>query len=217
MKDLIPVWKPTNMTSYDVIRKIQSINSEIKVGHCGTLDPFASGVLLLCFGKNTKNISKFMLLNKVYHATINLNEETDTLDLTGKTIKKKNKSIKITKKNIEKSILELTGINTSQIPPYFSAKKFHGLKMYEYARNDIFIRRKPSLVNIHSISLKGYSDTAIKIKVNCGKGVYIRSIARDLAYKLKTYGYLKELVRSEIGDYNISNCYQIEDLPNVCS
>ena len=89
--------------------------------------------------------------------------------------------------------------------------------MYEYARNDIFIRRKPSLVDIHSISLKSYSNSSIKIKVNCGKGVYIRSIARDLAYKLKTYGYLKELIRSEIGEYNISNCYQIEDLPDVCS
>ncbi len=152
MEDLIPVWKPINMTSYDVIRKIQSINSKIKVGHCGTLDPFASGVLLLCIGKNTKNISKFMSLNKVYHATINLNEETDTLDLTGKIIRKNNNSIKITKKKIEKSMLDLTGINTSQIPPYFSAKKFHGLKMYEYARNDIFIRRKASLVDIHSIS-----------------------------------------------------------------
>lgn len=205
------------MTSYDVIRKIQSINSKIKVGHCGTLDPFASGVLLLCIGKNTKNISKFMSLNKVYHATINLNEETDTLDLTGKIIRKNNNSIKITKKKIEKSMLDLTGINTSQIPPYFSAKKFHGLKMYEYARNDIFIRRKASLVDIHSISLKGYSNSSIKIKVNCGKGVYIRSIARDLAYKLKTYGYLKELIRSEIGDYNISNCYQIKDLQSVCS
>ena len=217
MKDFIPVWKPTNMTSYDVIRKIQSINNKIKVGHCGTLDPFASGVLLLCTGKNTKNISKFMLLNKVYDATISLNEETDTLDLTGKIIKKNNKSIKITKKNIEKCLLNLTGIKTRQIPPYFSAKKFHGLKMYEYARKDIFIRRKPSLVDIYSISLKSYTDSSIKIKVNCGKGVYIRSIARDLAYKLKTYGHLKELTRTEIGGYNISNCYQIEDLPNVCS
>lgn len=217
MNDLIPVWKPTNMTSYDVIREVQSINSKIKVGHCGTLDPFASGVLLLCFGKNTKNISKYMSLNKVYYATINLNQETDTLDLTGKIIKTNSKCIKITKKNIEKSLLDLCGKNTYQIPPYFSAKKFHGLKMYEYARKDIFIRRKPSLVDIHSISLKEYSNHSIKIKVNCGKGVYIRSIARDLAYKLKTYGYLTELERSAIGDYNISNCYQIKDLPNVCS
>ena len=129
MRELIPIWKPKDISSYDVIRKIKSYNNNIKVGHCGSLDPFASGVLLVCSGKNTKNISKYMSLIKVYTATIKLNEETDTLDYTGKIIKiNNNKNLTISKNDIEKSILKLVGENVPQVPPYYSAKKFYGLK-----------------------------------------------------------------------------------------
>ena len=104
MNNLLPIWKPINLSSYDVIRKIKSYNNTTKLGHCGTLDPFASGVLLICTGENTKNVSNYMILKKVYEATIKLHQETDTLDNTGEIIKNKNKKINISKVMIEKSI-----------------------------------------------------------------------------------------------------------------
>ena len=218
MKELIPIWKPKDISSYDVIRKIKSFDNNIKLGHCGTLDPFASGVLLVCSGKNTKNISEYMSLSKVYTATIKLNEETDTLDYTGEIIKINNKNkITISKNDIEKSILKLVGENVPQVPPYYSAKKFYGLRMYQYARNNIFVRRKPVLVKINSIDIADFSNEYIKINVKCGKGVYIRSIARDLAYNLNTCGHLVELTRTKIGEYDYSNCFKYEDLKNVCT
>jgi len=217
MKELIPIWKPENISSYDVIRKIKSYRKNIKLGHCGTLDPFASGVLLVCSGKNTKNISQYMSLGKVYTATIKLNEETDTLDNTGKIIKINKKKLTISKSDIEKSILKLVGENVPQVPPYFSAKKFYGLKMYQYARNNIFVRRKPMPVNINSIDIIDFSNDYIKIKVKCGKGVYIRSIARDLANNLNSCGHLIELSRVKIGEYDYSSCFKYEDLKNVCA
>ncbi len=217
MNDLLPIWKPINLSSYDVIRKIKSYNNKTKLGHCGTLDPFASGVLLICTGNNTKNISNYMILKKVYEATIKLHQETDTLDNTGKIIKNKNIKTNISKIMIEKSINKIVGENVYQTPPYFSAKKFHGLKMYEYARKNIFIRRKPSKVSIYSIKIIDYSDNYIKINIECGKGVYIRSIARDLALNLNTFGHLTELTRLKIGNYDYSSCLKYEDLKNVCA
>ena len=217
MNDLLPIWKPLHITSYDVIRKIKSFNNKSKLGHCGTLDPFASGVLLVCTGDNTKNITNYMLMKKVYQATIKLHEETDTLDNTGLIIRSRYKKIYISKNNIKKSIDKIVGTNVDQIPPYFCAKKFHGLKMYEYARNNVFIRKKPNKVNIYSIDIVDYSDKYIKINVECGKGVYIRSIARDLALNLNTYGHLTELTRLKIGTYDYSNCLKYEDLKNACT
>ena len=217
MNKLLPIWKPVDITSYDVIRKIQSYNKNIKLGHCGTLDPFASGVLLICSGENTKNISDYMSLRKVYQATVKLHQETDTLDCTGEVIKYKKEQITISKDDIKKSKNKLVGENIFQVPPYYSAKKFHGLKMYQYARNDIFIRRKPCKVNIYSIDIVDFSNEYIKINIECGKGVYIRAIARDLALNLKTFGHLVELTRMKIGDYQYSNCFKFEELKYVCS
>lgn len=217
MKDLLPVWKPLNLTSYDVIRKIKTYNNKFKLGHCGTLDPFATGVLLVCTGDNTKNINNYMLLKKVYQATIKLHEETDTLDNTGSIIKSKYNKSDITKFDIKKSIDKIIGEGVEQIPPYFCAKKFHGLKMYDYARNNVFIRKKPNKVDIYSIKLINFSNNYIIVNVECGKGVYIRSIARDLALNLNTFGHLTELTRLKIGDYDYSNCLKYEDLKNACT
>ena len=217
MNSWVFIDKPKNITSFEVIKRLKKILNIKKIGHSGTLDPFASGILLICIGSNTKNISEYMNLQKTYEATIKLNTETDTLDHTGKIIKIKSNPITLKENDIKKSILKLTGKNIFQVPPFFSAKKFHGIKMYEFARKNIFIRRKPSIVSIDSIKLVEFSNNFIKIKVKCGKGVYVRSIARDLANCLNTFGHLTELVRTDIGKYNFSNSHNIEDLKNVCS
>ena len=142
MDKVFSVWKPVEATSYDVIRKIKSNFNNIKIGHCGTLDPLAEGILIICTGSFTKKTNKYMEFSKTYVADIKIGEETDTLDITGKVIKKNKNTTKIDSLNIKNAIKKFTG-DILQVPPYFSAKKIHGVKMYSLARNDIFIRRNP--------------------------------------------------------------------------
>ena len=147
---VISVWKNTGLTSFDVLRAVKKELNLNKVGHCGTLDPFAEGVLVLCTGKKTKEIDYFMNYEKEYIATISLGDETDTLDITGDIVKsKKNKKLKI--KTIKEVIENYKG-NISQTPPYYSALKFHGIRLYKYARKGIYIRKKPRKVHIKKIS-----------------------------------------------------------------
>jgi len=211
--NVIPIWKNTGITSYDVIRKVKKKIGNIKIGHCGTLDPFAEGVLILCLGDKTKDISMFADYEKEYIATIFLGEETDTLDTTGEIIYKKNIP-KIDTDIIEKAIQSFQG-EILQIPPYFSALKFKGMKLYEFARKDIFIRKKARIVTITDIKLLDIEDNKLKLYIKCKKGTYVRSLARDIAYKLNTVGYLTDLKRIAIGPYNEDNTLKIEEIKNV--
>ena len=211
MNKVLSVWKPTNISSFDVIRKIKSYNKSLKIGHCGTLDPFAEGVLIICIGSFTKKVDYYMSQSKRYLASIVLKEETDTLDLTGRVIKSSSRLKNIKRTDIETIIQTFIGI-TPQIPPYFSAKKINNIKMYEFARNDIFIRAKPSLVNISSIEIIQFHDKGLTLDIKCSKGTYIRSLARDIAYKLNTFGHLNSLARTSIGDFNEKNSIKFKDL-----
>ena len=204
MDRVVPVWKPKDITSYDVVRKIKSIYKNVKVGHCGTLDPFAEGIVIICTGDYTKNTLNYMNFDKTYIAEISIGNETDTLDNTGKVIKVSDKKLKLDRDIILEVLNNYIG-EINQIPPYFSAKKVCGIKMYDLARKDIFIRTKPFKVTINNIKLLKFNDTSIKIKVNCNKGTYIRSLARDICYDLGTYGYLSNLERSSIGVYTKEN------------
>ena len=208
----LSIWKQPGMTSYDVIRLIKSKYSKIKIGHCGTLDPFAEGILVVCTGNNTKNIDKLMNYDKEYIASIYLGAETDTLDNTGDIIKKK--IIKLDKKKIINVLDNFIG-EIYQIPPYYSALKLYGINLYKYARKGIFIRKKPRKVIIDNIKLIDYKDNLLKIYVKCKKGTYIRSLARDIAYKLDTFGHLVDLKRTSVGPYNQENSILINDLKNV--
>jgi len=200
---VISIWKNSGLTSLDVVRSVKKELNINKIGHCGTLDPFAEGILILCTGKKTKDISSFMDYEKEYIATIFLGEETDTLDLTGNIIRSK-KNKKLTKNEIEKVLKSYKG-ETYQVPPYYSALKFHGIRLYEYARKGIYIRKKPRKIYIRKISLLNFKENKISIYVKCKKGTYIRSLARDIAYDLNTYGYLSELSRIAIGPFTKEN------------
>ncbi len=207
---ILPIWKEVGMTSYDVVNIIKKKTKETKVGHCGTLDPFADGIVVVCTGKETKNISNFMDLKKEYIADIVLGYEMDTLDKTGSIINKK-EVLSFSKNKITNILNQFIG-ESEQVPPYFSALKFKGIPLYKYARKGIFIRKKPRTIFIDNIKLLKVEKNTIRIYVQGGKGTYIRSLARDIAYNLETYGYLDSLSRVSLGPYNKENSMKIDEL-----
>ncbi len=213
MDKVLSIWKPKDVSSFDVIRKVKKILPGLKIGHCGTLDPFAEGVLILCTGNLTKDSSSYVNLNKTYLARVIFGEETDTLDRTGTVIKKASFT-KFEKKYINSKLKDFIG-KIDQVPPAYSAKKINGVKMYILARKNIFIKRKPSTVVVYSIEIKKINNNKMDLLISCGKGTYIRSLARDIAYSLNTYGYVDRLQRISVGDFDKTNSIKFEDI-NQC-
>ncbi len=207
---LIPVWKPVDVYSNDIVRAIGDKYS-IKAGHAGTLDPFAEGVLIVCTGTETKKITENQILKKKYLATIHLGEETNTLDLLGEVIRKKSIDKKISRKDVEKALSKFKG-TVMQRPPAFSALRRNNVRLYSLARKDIYISLKPRPVDIQSLRLVSMGENSIEVEVVCGKGTYIRSLAKDIALELGTLGYLKKLIRLEVGSYNKNSCYEIDSI-----
>ena len=203
---LIPVWKPKNIYSTDIVRFIKN-KYRVKAGHAGTLDPFAEGVLIIATGSKTKVIEDNQLLSKTYHGAIELGKETNTLDVLGETFKQK-PLIRISENKV-KDVLSTFEGNIKQRPPAFSALRKNNVRLYKLARKDIYINLKPREVEIYSIKLISFKDNIIEIEVKCGKGTYIRSLARDVALSLGTYGYLKSLKRLSIGPYDRDSCVNI--------
>ena len=212
---IIPIWKPVDWTSFDVVKKIRSQIKPAKVGHAGTLDPFAEGILMLCTGEFTKRVGTFMDKEKEYIAKIRLGEETDTLDLTGKVIKTSD-IYELTRDKILKVIQQFVGV-VKQEPPMFSALKVNGQPLYKFARKGINFPRKMRNVNIHDIQLIKWTPNTITLKVICGKGTYIRSLAKDISIKLDTVGHLIALKRTRIGEYKENNCISINKFPEWIS
>ena len=210
MTNVIPVWKPPEISSTDLINQVKSVSDVSKIGHSGTLDPFAEGVMILLFNHETKNFNKYLSLDKTYHAKIKLGEHRDTLDLTGDVIYKKKPQI-LKHEIIEKNLINFIG-ETYQRPPAFSAKRINSVRLYALARKGVFVHLKPVKINIQDIGLIDYSDDAITINVTCGSGTYIRSLAKDICSNLGEYGYLESLVRTEIGDIDKNKCYKIEEI-----
>ena len=206
---LIPIWKDTDWTSNDIIKFVKPYLKPLKIGHSGTLDPFAEGILLICIGKMTKQVSNLMKLNKEYHARIMLGMRTDTLDLTGKIIKRKNYNKK-TDELINEVLSNFIG-EINQVPPMFSALKHKGQRLYKLARQGFEIHREPRPVFIENIKLLSNNEKYIDIKVVCGKGTYIRSLARDIAEQLGTHGYLSKLVRTKVGEFDLNSSINVKD------
>ena len=214
MNTMFSVWKPVDMVSRDIVEIAKNkIGSSGKVGHAGTLDPFAEGVLVLCCGTKTKEVPNIMAMKKEYLATIKLGVETDTLDSTGE-IYKSSIVPDIDEKSINKVLSKFKG-DINQTPPAFSALKLNGKRLYEYARCGIRIIKKPRKVTISSLEfIKLNSIDTIVVKVVCSSGTYIRSLAADIAVELGTRGHLKELQRLRIGNYTKEKCISIEELIN---
>ena len=199
--------KPSGMTSHDVVDELRKITKIRKIGHAGTLDPFATGLLILGIGREfTKKLSIFQKKDKEYIATLRLGAESDTFDRDGKIVERVVEKIP-EREEVEKVLKSFLG-EIEQIPPAFSAKKVRGRKLYELARKGIKVEPKPQKVKIYEISILEYKFPYLKIKVKCSSGTYIRSLASDIGKKLGCGAYVDELVRTKIGEFSIENAVE---------
>ena len=208
-------WKPVGLTSFDVIRKLKTHLRNVKIGHTGTLDPFAEGVLIICFGKATKQVESFMNLRKTYLATIQLGQITETLDIEGKIVESQPVP-ELTTDQIQSVLTEFEG-ESLQVPPMYSALKKEGVPLYQLARKGKIVKREPRKISIYRNRLISFDRDMITFKVECGRGTYIRSLASDISEKLGTVGYLTKLSRTSVGNYNESNSIKLENIPKWLS
>ena len=213
MNGVIIINKKSGYTSHDIVYKIKKITGE-KVGHTGTLDPLAKGVLPILVGEGTK-ISKYLINHdKIYKVKLKLGEKTSTGDLEGEVIEKENFDITLLdKEKIEKIFKESIGIQ-EQTPPIYSAIKVNGKKLYEYARKGQKVEIPKREINIYNLELISIDKEKliIEFKVFCSKGTYIRSLCEDIAKKIETIGYMLELERLRVGEFDISSSVTIDEL-----
>ena len=216
MNGIIIIYKPKGWTSHDIVAKVKNLTQE-KVGHTGTLDPLATGVLPLLIGKGTL-CSKYLInQDKKYKVTLKLGKKTSTGDEEGEIIEEQNVSEQILEQsNIEEVLKKIIG-EQEQIPPIYSAIKVKGKKLYEYARNNQEVKIEPRKITIYEINLLKIDkdNNEIQFKVKCSKGTYIRSLCEDIAKALGTVGYMKELERTEIGDFKLEQSISIDDLISI--
>lgn len=207
--------KPFEWTSFDVVNKVRIMLQKrfrykwLKVGHAGTLDPLATGLIILCTGNATKNISQFLTMEKEYIATICLGKTTPSFDLEtepDQTFPTEH----ITRELILKTLPQFKG-KIKQVPPIFSAKKLNGKRAYDYARKGKEFDLQPNLVYIKEIELIEYNKPVVVLRVKCGKGTYIRALARDFGKALNSGAHLIALRRISIGDYKISDALTMKE------
>ena len=201
--------KPIGWTSFDVVKKIRNITKLKKVGHGGTLDPFADGVLIIGVGKGTKLLTDIVNEKKSYNATLFLGEETDSLDNEGEIVKRK--SVPKLNEDLVIKILNSFLGRYIQKPPMFSAKKVNGVRLYKLARKKIEVERDDQNCAIYDISLRGIENNIIEFAVTCSKGTYIRVLGSDIAKKIGTVGYLTKLTRTSIGKHSLSRSLTIKN------
>lgn len=215
LNGIIVINKPKNYTSHDVVAKVKKILKLKKVGHTGTLDPNATGVLPLLLNSGTK-LSKYLINHdKEYEVTLKLGIRTDTLDSEGKILEERKVDTAILEntENIKKVLNSFEG-KQEQIPPIYSAIKVKGKKLYEYARSGEKVEVQARQIEIYNIELEKVNakNEEIVFKVECSKGTYIRSLCEDIATRLGTIGYMKELNRTRVGSFKIEDSITLEEL-----
>lgn len=193
--------KPSGKSSFWLVKQIRS-RIKTKVGHAGTLDPFAEGVLLICTGRATRQVEQLMSLTKEYVGDIELGISTDTDDPTGKIVAQAPVPA-LTQEKLQAVCQSFVG-PIYQLPPLFSAKQVQGRRLYKLARQGVAIERAPKLVHIEKIELLHHEHNLMTIRVICSKGTYIRALARDIGQQLGCGAYLKKLIRTRIGNYTIA-------------
>jgi tRNA pseudouridine55 synthase len=209
---IIPINKPAGITSHTVVNKLRRFYGIKKIGHAGTLDPFATGVLILLVGReSTKKSDTLMKQDKIYRTKLKLGFISDTYDKDG-VIQEYNIQKVPTRSEIENITASFIG-EISQIPPMHSAIKINGKKMYELARKGQTIDIPPRLVSIYNIEILDYAYPYLTLDISCSSGTYIRSLGYDIGMKLGTGAYLEELERRQSGEYTIENCYTLDNLP----
>lgn len=211
MDGLILINKQKGFTSHDVVNVIRKKLNTKKVGHTGTLDPNATGVLPILIGKGTK-ISKYLMEHdKTYIATLKLGEKTDTGDSEGQVIEEKSIPKDLKKEDINDVLQSFLG-KQKQLPPMYSAIKINGKKLYEYAREGKEVKIEPRDIEIYKIELLEYQNNKIKFEVECSKGTYIRTLCEDISQKLETVGYMEELQRTKVNSFKIEDSILLDDI-----
>lgn len=203
------IHKPVGWTSFDVVRWLKGRLRMSRVGHAGTLDPFADGVLLVCAGQATRQVPALMSADKEYVAKLQLGIETDTLDVTGQVVSQCAVP-GLSRAELEVVLSSFIGA-TRQIPPRFSALKKDGQRYYDLARHGDDSEPEARTVTITELELLEYSLDQLQLRIVCCKGVYIRSLLRDIAHALHTAGFVRMLRRTRIGDYHISHSFRLDD------
>ncbi len=213
MDRILNIYKPTGISSYDVVRQVKKILPGEKIGHGGTLDPFAEGVLLILVGKTTKQMPQLLSLPKTYEALLRLG--IATLSGDGTTAISQQRSVPAFDNGQLKRVAEKFTGNLQQVPPIYSAKKVNGRPAYRLARQGIAVQLEPVIVTIYSLNLTALDNENIWMNVTCAAGTYIRRLGEDIAQALGTVGYLAALKRTAIGDYRLEDAIKLVDLPNI--
>jgi tRNA pseudouridine55 synthase len=214
MDGILNINKPAGKTSYAVVAMIKRLTGEKRVGHAGTLDPAATGVLPVCLGQATRLVEYLMDTNKTYRAEIELGVSTDSFDMEGAVTQRCDASA-VTLEQIETALPAFRGVIT-QIPPMYSAVKHQGKPLYELARAGIAVERKSRTAKIYSLEIKDWHNPLLTIEVTCGKGTYIRSLANDLGQNLGCGAVLRVLQRSRCGIFDINEAVTTEQLEEAC-
>ncbi len=210
MDGILNIDKPPGKTSFGIVAMIKRLSGEKHVGHAGTLDPDATGVLPVCLGKGTRIVEFLVDTTKVYRAEIELGAVTDTYDASGKVIRRGDAS-KIDRSTVESALESFLG-SIQQTPPMYSAVKHKGKPLYSLARAGIEVTRKSRTVKVHRLELLEWNHPVFSIEVECGKGTYIRSLANDLGQALGCGAYLKSLVRTRCGIFDIKDAVGMSKL-----
>ena len=220
MNGILPLWKEKGMTSHDCVYKLRKILGTKKVGHTGTLDPSVEGVLPICIGQATKVAEYITDLGKEYVAVISIGKSTETEDADGEIVSENDEFKRFKRSELEHVLSKLTG-EIEQIPPMYSAVKVNGRKLYEYARKGIEVERPMRKVKIHTLELLDVADefegteVNFKIRISCGKGTYIRTLAVQIGELLGYPAHMASLVRTASGTYREDDCYTLSDLENL--
>ncbi len=213
MFGILNVYKPKGKTSHDVVAILRRVTKVKQIGHTGTLDPFAEGVLPICIGKATRLI-EYLKDDKAYVGTVQLGKSTTTYDIEGEGVNFSDKNV--TLEEIEAELENFRG-DIEQLPPIYSAIKVNGKKLYEYARKGEEVEIQPRKVNIKELRIVSFDseNKTLELYIECSKGTYIRSIANDLGEALGTYGHLIKLVRVKAGEFEVDNAIKLEELTSA--
>ena len=213
MEGIINVNKPSGITSFDVIRVLRKVLKEKRIGHTGTLDPLAEGVLVVCLGRATRLVQDIEGYSKVYVAGFELGYRTDTYDIEGKTVESSDKK-NATKEELEEVLKCFIG-DIKQIPPMYSALKVDGQKLYDLARKGIEIEREARDIHIDFIEILDFDGVKGKIRCGVSKGTYIRSLINDMGRELGTFATMNSLVRERVGDSKIEDAFSPENIEKL--
>ena len=206
---ILNVDKPPGITTMDVVRRMKRASGQKRVGHGGTLDPVATGVVAVCFGQATRMMEYLVSSTKDYLATIELGTETDTYDALGEVVQTADPS-SVTRGDVEEALESFKG-SVMQVPPMFSALKREGKRLYDLARAGIEVEREPRKVEVTSIEVVDWSPPTVTVEVTCGRGFYVRSLAFDLGQKLGCGGHLRSLSRLRSGPFKLSEALSLEE------